>query len=347
MPEPIGVAVIGYGYWSPKLIRNIHATPTLRLVAICEKSEQRHEQVRSENPGIEIVKEYKDVFSRPDIAAVVIATIPSSHFRIAKQALEAGKHVLVEKPMVLAKGEGEILIRLARAKERILMVDHTYLYSPAIRKMREVVSRGELGTLSTIESSRLNFGIFQRDVNVIWDLAPHDISILLYLLNGKPTYVSANASRPEVPSVHDDTQESDAHVTLQYENGLSAHIHVSWASPDKVRTFTIVGSGGVMLFDQLASPQLTLSKREGGESAIDIPQGGEDIAAMFADFAQSINSKKEPVSSARLGLDVVSILTAAQTSARSGGGKVAIRYAHPLPGATFLRTLYMRLRHGY
>jgi predicted dehydrogenase len=362
--KPLSIAVIGYGYWSPKLIRNVGATRGLRLVAICEKDADRHAHIREEHPGVPVFQRYEDVFARADIEAVIIATIPSSHFRIAKQALESEKHVLVEKPLALSVRDGETLLRVAIENKRTLMVDHTYLYSNAIRTVAETVRSGRLGKIFAIESIRANLGIFQRDTNVVWDLAPHDVSILLSAFAEKPTHVSAVGSTTVVSPKQTRPQESVAHLMLYYEAGFVAHIHVSWISPVKVRSLTVVGSDATIQYDQLSDVPLRLfdqgvypvhegesgslfEYKTGATEDIEVPKGGEDLATMLRDFEHATRTGETPVSSARLGLDVVRILSAAQASLRGGGTKVRISYAATPAFFLTLREKYIRFRHNY
>jgi len=342
--NPIGVCVVGYGYWSPKLIRNIQENPKLTLIAICEKDLSRHDRIRGEQPNIEILQHYRDAFSRDDIHAVVIATIPSSHYRIAKMALEQGKHVLVEKPLTLSVDEGAELLRLSEKKGLVLMVDHTFLYNPAIQILTNLVRKGELGKINSIESVRVNLGLFQRDTNVVWDLAPHDFSILLSLISERPTHVSVIGSKTVIHPKQVQAQESVAHIMLHYSSGLIAHVHVSWISPTKVRQLTVIGSDKVAVFDQLAENQLMVydqgvyPNEEEGESgplfiyktgdpySIEYDRSGEDLARMILDFANSISTKGAPTSSSRLGLEVVALLQASDRSMQKGGTKTPVKY---------------------
>jgi len=365
MPKTIGIAVIGYGYWSPKLIRNIRNNPGFKLIAICEKDPARHAAIASEHPDVAIEDEYRAVFERSDVDAVIIATIPSSHFRIAKQALDAGKHVLVEKPLVLSIAEGEILLNIAHTRGLTLMVDHTYLYSPAIQSLQSLVREGKLGKIYSIESVRVNLGLFQRDSNVVWDLAPHDISILLSLFDEKPYAVSVVGSKTVVHPSLKHGQESIAHIMLYYKSGFVAHVHVSWISPVKVRQITVIGSDRMAQYDQLAVDQLRIfdhgvyASDQGQESGplfayktgditpVAVPAGSEDLAAMLGDFQSAIQEGKTPVSNADLGLDVVRILVAAQRSLQKKGKKVRISYRSSNKIMQHIREMFTRMRHGY
>jgi predicted dehydrogenase len=363
--KPIGVAIIGYGYWSPKLIRNMNANLVCSLQAICEKDISRHDRIREENPGIDVMQRYQDIFAREDIDAVIIATIPSSHFRIAKQALDAGKHILVEKPLVLSPAEGEILLNCAKQQNLVLMIDHTYLYSSAIQELKNLVRNGSLGQVYSIDSTRINLGLFQRDVNVIWDLAPHDFSLFLLLLEEKPIAISVAGSKTIVHPKQEYAQESVAHMMLHYQSGLTAHVYVSWVSPVKVRQITVVGSRGTAFYDQLASSQLEffeqgVTLKEGNEEGellfeyktseskpVLVPNTGEDIASMLNDFFRAVQTGSVPVSNAALGLDVVRLLYAAQRSLDRGGKKVSIQYREENTLIRTVKILYMKFRQGY
>jgi predicted dehydrogenase len=343
MNDSLGVCLVGYGYWSPKLIRNIRAIEGYRLVTVCEKDTSRHEQIKDEQPNVEITLHYRDAFARADVDAVIIATIPSSHFRIAKAALEAGKHVLVEKPLTLSVEEGEILLKEAKSRGLTLMVDHTYLYTPAIQKMRELIGEGKIGSIQSIESIRTNLGIFQRDTNVLWDLAPHDFSILLSLLKERPTHVSAmgmvTVSHPKQSGRHPST----VHIILQYPDEKVFHIHVSWISPIKTRQLLAIGNEGVLLYDQLAQNPLTrfetavtpndsetsgalFNYKTSEAIPISISPNTEDLRTMLEDFLSSARAKKTPISNAEIGLETVAILAAAQKSLDSEGKKTLIKY---------------------
>jgi len=344
MHNPLRVCLVGYGYWSPKLIRNVRALPLFELVAICEKDLTRHTHIHTEQPEIEIMQHYREAFARTDIDVVIIATIPSSHYRIAKAALEAGKHVLVEKPLTLKTTEGKSLLDIASLKKLTLMVDHTYLYTPAIQSLKKIIKAGELGSLFAIESLRTNLGLFQRDTNVVWDLAPHDFSILLYLIDEKPVSVQAIGTKTVIHPALKHTQESSAHIILKYKSGITAHVHVSWTSPIKKRQFMVIGSKQMALYDQLETNQLVVfdqgvyPNHQEGESGplfdykigettpISYETTGEDLSLVLSDFAQAVRTGKPPRSDAQLALAVVSILSATQESMEKGGKTLQITY---------------------
>lgn len=358
MDKDLGVAVVGYGYWSPKLIRNLDTVPGLVLRAICEKDESRHAMIAAAHPGVHVYRHYRDAFDDASIDAVIIATIPSSHYRIAKLALEKNLHVLVEKPLTLSTGQGEVLVDLARQRNRTLMIDHTYLYSPAIGKLGEIIRSGELGKIYSIDSIRTNLGLFQRDTNVVWDLAPHDFSILLLLTDERPTHVTAIGTKTVVHPKQVRSQESDAHIMLSYASGLSVHVHVSWISPVKTRTITVVGSERMAMYDQLADEQLAVfdqgvyaNESEGESGPLftyktgettnpEYEKEGEDLSRMLGDFAISMKTGSTPRASAALGLETVRLLCAVQESLEHEGRKVRVRYAR----TSYLSRLLMRVR---
>lgn len=338
----IGVAVVGYGYWSPKLIRNIDNNEKLNLRVICEKDVSRHPEIKKNHQDAEVCQHYRDAFTRDDIDAVIIATIPSSHYRIAKLALENGKHVLVEKPLTLTVDEGEVLLEIAARKKLVLMVDHTFLYSPAILKLANLVQEGELGTLYSIESTRANLGLFQRDTNVLWDLAPHDIAITLFLLNKLPTQVRAIGKTTVVHPKQSRAQESDCHLILRYEDGPLVHIFVSWTSPEKIRRYTLVGSERMATYDLMSGEPLKLfdqgiypvegegdsgplfTYKLGATSAIPLEDQGEDLARMIEDFSVSVASGTIPRSNGQFALNVVKVLAAAQRSLDNDGKPISM-----------------------
>ena len=343
-PAPIGAAVVGHGYWGPNLARNLEERGEFSLEFLCDRDQTQREKFSHRFPQVRTTPDLSVVLEDPSVDAVVIATPPQTHFPLAKMALEAGKHVLVEKPLTLSIREGAELLSLTEKQHRTLMVDHTFLYSPAIQKLGELVRGGSLGELYSVESVRVNLGLFQRDTNVIWDLAPHDFSILLSLTDERPTHISAVGSKTVVHPKQQRAQESVAHIMLHYASGFVAHIHVSWISPVKVRQMTIIGSKQVAIFDQLAANQLVTYEQgvypneQEGESGplftykagepqpVAYDKSGEDLARMIDDFAGAISSGATPVSNAALALDVVRLLVAADASVRDGGKQTRIRY---------------------
>src|SRR5438046_7832674 len=234
----VRVGVIGCGYWGPNLIRNLLKVPGCRVVAIADERSDRLQAVRHLSGQIKATTETGELVESNSIDAIVIATPISTHFDLAKACLEAGKHVLIEKPLTRTSAQARELIRLARERRRVLMVDHTLIYSGPWRKLQEIIDSGELGDIYYYDAVRLSLGLFQPDVNVLWDLPPHDFSILTYLLDKKPLHVSAQGSSPV--RWNGWKQESIAYVTVELEGGVLAHFHVNWQLPAKLRR-TLIG----------------------------------------------------------------------------------------------------------
>src|SRR5438445_11237625 len=226
--------VIGWGYWGPKIARNLDSLPHAMVSMIADMDATRLASSTGNFSSVQTTTQAGDVF-RSDVDGVVIATPVRTHYQLAKEALLHGKHVLVEKPLTASIAEAEELVALAREQQRILMVGHTFEYSPAVNELRKLVQNGDLGKIYCIEAERVNLGLFRSDINVIWDLAPHDISILLYLLGQKPERVMVQAHAHLQPHIYD-----IAHLDLEFADGMTAHIHVSWLHPCKVRRVTVI-----------------------------------------------------------------------------------------------------------
>jgi predicted dehydrogenase len=240
----INVAVVGCGYWGPNLIRNFYAISDCRVGKICDSNRERLEHIGRLYPGSQLMQEFASVVEDPAVDAVAIATPVHTHFLLARQSLEAGKHTFIEKPMAASVDECRELIDIAKRKSLVLMVGHTFVYNPTVRKIKELVESGELGEIMYISSRRLNLGLFQQDINVAWDLAPHDISIILFILGKDPISVNCQGKAHIRPGIEDVTN-----ITLNYEDGGFAMIHSSWIDPKKVREITIVGSKKMLVYD--------------------------------------------------------------------------------------------------
>jgi predicted dehydrogenase len=242
------IAIVGYGYWGPKLLRNFTDIADCRVKYVCDKYATRLRQVTSKYPNIKIAQSFDRVVEDSEVDAIVIATPISTHSDIAKQALENGKHVFVEKPLTADSESAEELIRLSAAQRLVLMVGHTFKYSPPVLKIKDIIDSGELGHIYYISSSRVNLGLHQPDVSVIWDLAPHDFSIIFYWLNEEPVQVNAFGRaciKPDKPDV--------AFINLAFESGAVAEVHLSWLSPVKLRRTVIVGSKKMLTYDDTES----------------------------------------------------------------------------------------------
>ena len=245
----VNIGVVGCGYWGPKHIRVCHELAEANLTAVCDLDENRLQQVRNQYPYLEVFLNFKE-FLQNSVDAVVIATPVNTHFQLAREALLCGKHVLIEKPITASSQEAAELIELAEKQSLVLMVGHTYEYSPAVEFLREIVSSGELGDIYSIDADRLNLGLYRRDVNVLWDLAPHDISIMLSVLNEDPVAVSAQGTHHVDPSICD-----IAYLEIVFNNGTLGHIHVSWLHPRKIREITIVGSRKMAVYDDVSETE--------------------------------------------------------------------------------------------
>jgi predicted dehydrogenase len=235
--HPIGVGVIGAGYWGPKLVRNFATIPDARLEWVADLDSRRLADIRTAWPHVRTTQDHRQLIESEAVDAVVVATPVSTHAGIALEALMAGKHVLVEKPLSHSMASAQELSDLAASRNRVLMVGHTFVYHPAVQVLRDLVQGGELGRVYYANAQRLNLGVFQRDINVIWDLAPHDLSILMYVLGVEPLEISARGSGYVRPGIED-----VAYLDVQFPGRVSAAIHVSWLDPNKVRRLTIVGS---------------------------------------------------------------------------------------------------------
>jgi len=245
----VDIGVIGCGYWGPKHVRNYHELAEANLTTVCDLSEDRLRQVRIQYPYVKTTPNFEDLL-RDSVDAIVIATPVDTHYRLAKEALLHDKHVLIEKPMTASGQEALELIELAEKRNLVLMVGHTYEYHPAVEFLKKLVNSGELGEIYGIDADRLNLGLFRTDVNVLWDLAPHDICILLSLLDEEPLAISARGTDHIEPSIHD-----VAYLELLFSNGTMGHIHVSWLHPRKIRQITIVGSKKMAVYDDVSETE--------------------------------------------------------------------------------------------
>ncbi len=323
----IKVGVIGYGYWGPNLTRNFYELPASQLVAIADLKKEQLERAKSKYPGVVLTTDYQELFTM-GLDAVVISTPPKTHFKIAKECLSHDLHVLVEKPLTLNSQDAEELIELADSRGLTLMVGHTFEYNSAVQAMKNYIDSKELGDLYYLDTARLNLGLFQRDSNVLWDLAPHDISILLYLLGKDPISVSAQGMPCVIPGVYD-----VAYLSLAFPDNLTAYVHVSWLDPCKVRRVTVVGSkkmavyndmeteGKIKIYDKgIDAPDYTNGFGEfqynyrSGDITIPNIRYAEPLRQECKHFVDSIVSHTAPNSSGRSGLRVVKILEAAQRS---------------------------------
>ncbi len=327
----IGAAVIGMGYWGPNLARNFATADGAQLVMLCDKDRRRLEKISRQYPAAQVTDQVAEVLENKKVDLVAIATPVHTHYQLARQALTAGKHVLVEKPLTGNVAEAEELVDLAAKHGRVLMVDHTFIYHPAVEKIRDLIKRGELGDICYYDSVRINLGLFQHDISVLWDLAPHDASIMEHII-GKPVrWVQAAGARHAGQPV-----ESMAYVTVQFEDNILGHMHVNWLSPVKVRQIIVGGSKRMLVYDDnLVTEKVKIYDRgvelhsiEGIHQAMVQYRMGDMYApAISTDEAlrravqhllYCIREGKSPLTDGAAGLRVVRILDGAQRSIANG-----------------------------
>ena len=326
----IRMGVIGYGYWGPNIVRNFHGQERSRVLAICDKSPKSLQRARQSYPEIRAIDECNDILTATDIDAIAIVTPVWTHYELAKIALENGKHVFVEKPFTCTTAQAEELIELAERKNLTIMVDHTFLFTGAVKRIKEFIDNGTLGDLYYYDSTRVNLGLFQHDVNVLWDLAPHDLSIMDYLIKDKPEAIVATGER------HLNGVADIAFLTLYYPNNMIGHINVNWLSPVKVRTTLIGGEKKMLVWNDLEADeklkiydkgvqmsgdgvyQLLVSYRSGDMWAPRVEQV-EALKLEAAYFVDCIVNNKKPFNDGAAGLHVVRVLEAADQSLQQRG----------------------------
>jgi len=334
----VKIGVVGAGYWGPNIIRNFTQIPDADMAVCCDLDEKRLKHMKSLYPMTRVTTDYNEIIEDPSIDAVAVCTHVSAHYPLAKKALEAGKHVLVEKPFTAKVEEAEELVELARKNGSILMVDHTFEYTAGVNKMKEIIEGGLLGEILYVHCSRLNLGIFQRDINVVWDLAPHDISIILYATGLKPKSVRTVGMRLLHPKVED-----VAIVTLRCGENSHAVIHVSWVDPRKVRTVSVVGTKQMLVYDDLDPlakihiydkgvenpPHYDtfgefLCSYHYGDILMPLLKDGEPLNAMCRHFLECITNGAKPRSSGESGLKMVRLLAASDESIKAGGAEIPV-----------------------
>jgi predicted dehydrogenase len=349
----LGVAVVGAGYWGPNLIRNFRAAADWDLVAVCDLDVERAQRVLGARSGVDVHADLDEVLARDDVDAIAIATPARTHQDIALAAMRAGKHVLVEKPLADSVASGTAMVDLAASQGVVLMADHTYCYTPAVQKIRELVAGGELGDILFVDSVRINLGLVQPDVDVFWDLAPHDLSILDFILPGGlvPEGVAAQGGDPIRSG-----KSCVGYLTMPLPGGAIAHVHVNWLSPTKIRQMVIGGSRRTLVWDDLNPQQrlsvydrgvdlaqvsadsvddraaATISYRLGDTWAPALPER-EALGAMVTEFADCIRDKRASRTDGAAGLRVLSVLEAASASLAAGGSLVDPDIRIPEPEA--------------
>ena len=331
----IKLALIGYGYWGPNLLRNFEKLDNCKITHLVDTNITKLEEAKKLYPELNTSTTINDILDNSEISAIVIATPVSTHFEIAKSALECGKHVLIEKPMTDSVKNAEYLIELSQKKNLLLMVDHTYLYTGTVQTLKELISNKNFGEINFIDSTRSNLGLFQSDINVLWDLAPHDISICNFLLDEYPVAIQA------IGKSHTEKDIEDiAYLTLHYNSKKIVHFNCSWISPIKIRQFIIGGTEKMIVFDdtnkkekiQLFNTNFkekynsttanSLIEYNVGEKSTIAFDPIEALELMASNFINSILNKSKPVSDYNVGLNVVKILEASQKSIKNDGVKI-------------------------
>ena len=328
----INLGVIGYGYWGPNVVRNFNGIPNAEVVSICDYQQSALKRARNIYPKMNITSDCREILYSPRIDAVVIVTPVSTHFDIAKQALENGKHIFIEKPFTSSVEQAEQLIELAEKKNLKIMVDHTFLFTGTVKKIKQLIDDGTMGDLYYFDSTRVNLGLFQKDVNVIWDLAPHDLSIMDHLFNSNAVAVAATGM-----AHFDNDLENGAYITVYLSGNLIAHINVNWLSPVKIRMTMIGGRKKMVVWNDLVSDEklrvydrgvdpadkesaypLRVNYRSGDMWAPKIEQSEalKDEAEYFIDC---ISNNKTPFNDGYSGLRVIKMLEATERSIKKGG----------------------------
>ncbi|GBE38259.1 putative oxidoreductase YdgJ [bacterium BMS3Bbin08] len=330
----MNIGVIGYGYWGPNIVRNFNNIEGTQVIAVCDKNQKALKQVKKIYPKINIVSECREITTSKNIDAVAVVTPVSTHYEFARQALQNGKHVFVEKPFTATAAQAEELINLAEKKCLKIMVDHTFLFTGAVRKIKQIVDENMLGHLYYYDSTRVNLGLFQHDVNVIWDLAPHDFSVMDYLIDEKPSAVVASGKS------HINGMEDIAYVTVHFTNSIIAHFNVNWLSPVKVRTTLIGGEKKMLVWNDVNADEkikvydkgievknkegiynLLVSYRSGDMWAPKVEQK-EALGLETEYFIDCIEKSKTPINDGHAGLRIVKMLEACDKSLQNDGKTV-------------------------
>jgi predicted dehydrogenase len=332
--EALRVGVIGAGYWGPNLIRNFNEAPGSEVAMVADLSLERLAPIRKRYPGVRVTTDHRELLADPDIEAVAIATPIKTHRRLCEEALAAGKHVLVEKPLAGTAADAEAIVRAAERAGRTLMVGHTFVYNPAVTTVRSFIERGELGKIQYIDSQRVNLGLHQFDFNVLWDLGPHDVSITLYWLDEEPIWVQATGGCFVQSDIEDVVW-----LTMGFPSGAIAHAHLSWLAPGKIRTMTVIGAKKMAVYDDVTAVEkvklfdhgverlepddLRRAYRAGDIHSPRVPVT-EALQVEARHFIEAIRTGKPPLSDGAAGLRVVRVLEAGSESLRLGGVRVAL-----------------------
>jgi predicted dehydrogenase len=339
MKSPIRIGVVGCGYWGPNLLRNFRSLSDCDVKVVCDLDVKRLNHMKSLYPGLESCTNFDDMVGREDLDAIVIATAVHTHHALAKKSLLAGKHTFIEKPMARSTAECEELIQLAASACLTLMVGHTFLYSAPVRRMREIIENGDIGDIRYISARRLNLGLFQKDINVAWDLAPHDISVILYILGELPLSVNCRGNSHVTRGIEDVTT-----MCLNFRRRIFACVQNSWLDPRKVREMTIVGSRRMIVYDDMQPTEKlrvydmrvetpphydTFAEFQYsyhyGDSYIPFVKQEEPLKGEAQHFLECIRSGERPLTCGRRGMDVVRVLEASSESLRANGSSIELQ----------------------
>ncbi|MDW8318569.1 MAG: Gfo/Idh/MocA family oxidoreductase [Anaerolineae bacterium] len=334
----ITVGQVGLGQWGPNVLRNLMALPDVRVKVCCDVDEDALRRAAVQYPGLQTTNDYRRLLDDPEVQAVVVTAPSAAHYELSRDALLSGRDVFVEKPLALTTAHGQELVALAEAGRRVLMVGHLLLYHPAVARLKQMVDAGELGQVYYIHTSRLNLGQVRRSENAMWSLAPHDISVVLYLLGEEPVQVAAQGLTYLQPGIPD-----TVFLTLRFASGRAAHVHVSWLDPHKVRRITVVGSQKMAVFDDVeATEKLRIYDKGVNPPPPDYQSYGDVLSLRFGDiyiprvdmreplrlecqhFAHCVATRQTPLSDGRSGLQVLRVLEAGQRSLEQGGAPVAL-----------------------
>jgi predicted dehydrogenase len=327
----VRVGVIGYGYWGPNIVRNLHGLDACEVVAVCDKNVKALARAQKTYPGVQMTTDFDDILKSPDIDAVAVITPVWTHYDLAKKALDNGKHVFVEKPFTSDSAQAQELIALAARRNLRIMVDHTFLFSGAVRKIREVIDAGTLGPLYYFDSTRVNLGLFQHDVSVVWDLAPHDLSVMDYVIGVPPEAVVSTGAK------HLNGHADMAFITVYFPGEIIAHVNVNWLSPVKVRTTLIGGKDKMLVWNDLEADEkikiydkgVQMTSREGVYELLVSYRSGdvwaprveqtEALKVELGYFLDCINKNETPINDGEAGLRIVRLLEAADQSLNERG----------------------------
>jgi len=335
LSNPVRVGVIGAGYWGPNIVRNLHEAPGAEAVAVADLSKERLDVISKRFPAVRVTTDYRELVEDPSIDAICVVTPVRTHRKLAEEAFAAGKHVFVEKPLAHTVSDAEAIVRAADRAKKTLMVGHTFVYNPAVVAVKNILESDGIGRVHYIDSQRVNLGLHQFDINVLWDLGPHDVSIMLYWLNEEPLWVQCTGACYVQPTIED-----VVFLQIGFPSGAIAHAHLSWLAPSKLRTMIVIGSQKMVVYDdvqgvekvkiydqgvdKLESDELRRSYRAGDIHSPRIPMT-EALQVEMRHFIECVRDGKKPRSDGEAGLTVVRVLELAMRSLRSGGARVAYR----------------------